>query len=147
MLIIYCYKKELYILKSCETRRISSKNGWKLLHGKHFENASETRVTRVGGERFLKVWCSELLSSRLRLLLAVCFCWYIRNGVRTYAFSRKRQLHDYWNIMLVRSWQNLKVALLRHIFTCWYCVVFGFFGVFDLSVVNAAWVGLYANAF
>lgn len=70
------------------------------------------------------------------------FYWHIRNGVRTYAFSRKSQLRDYWNIMLVRSWQNLKVARLRHIFTCRYRVVFVFFGVSDLSVCNAAWVGL-----
>ena len=142
MLIIYRYKKELYILKSCETRRITSKNGWKLLHGKHFENASETRVARACGGRFLKVWCSELLSSRLRLLLAVCFYWHIRNGVRTYAFSRKSLLLDYRNIMLVRSWQNLRVARLRRIFTCRYRVVFVFFGVSDLSVCTAAWVGL-----
>ena len=27
ILIIFCYKKELYILKSCEIRRITSKNG------------------------------------------------------------------------------------------------------------------------
>ena len=51
------------------------------------------------------------------------FYWHIRNGVRTYAFSRKSQLRDYWNIMLVRSWQNLKVARLRHIFTWRCCVV------------------------
>ena len=55
MLIIYRYKKELYILKSCKTRRISSKNGRKLLHGKHFENASETRVAECVAEGFLKV--------------------------------------------------------------------------------------------
>lgn len=145
MLIIYCYKKELYILKSCEIRRITSKNGWKLLHGKHFENGSETRVTRACGGRFLKVWCSELLLSRRCVLSAVCFYWHIWNGVRTYAFSRKSLLHDYWNIMLVRSWQNLKVARLRHIFTYLYHVVFVFCGVFDLSVCNTARKSLYVN--
>ena len=77
-----------------------------------------------------------------RILSAVCFYWHIRNGVRTYAFSRKSLLLDYRNIMLVRSWQNLRVARLRRIFTCRYRVVFVFFGVSDLSVCTAAWVGL-----
>ena len=48
--------------------------------------------------------------------------------------------------MLVRSWQNLRVARLRRIFTCRYRVVFVFFfGVSDLSVCTAARKSLYVN--